>query len=91
MPVDDTVASARAAYDRRDWVGARAAFRAAERQGDLAAADAYALANCSWWLGELDEALPIMEQAYRRSLDEGRPRVATLLALDIGYTFSLRG
>ena len=88
---DDIVASARAAYDRRDWVAARGAFRAAERQDDLAADDLYALANCSWWLGDLDEALPIMEQAYRRSLDEGRPRVAALVALDIGYTFALRG
>ena len=88
---DDIVASARAAYDRRDWVAARAAFRAAERQRDLAADDVYALANCSWWLGELDEALPVMEQAYRLSLDEGRAGAAALVALDIGYTFALRG
>jgi DNA-binding CsgD family transcriptional regulator len=88
---DDIVASARAAYDRRDWRSARAAFRAADRQGDLATDDVYALANCSWWLGELDESLPVMERAYRLAVDERRPEVAGLVALDIGYTFALRG
>lgn len=82
---------ARGAYGDRDWVVARERFRAAAEGGTLAGDDLYALANCSWWLGELEVALPALERAYRRYLQEGTPRTAALVALDIGYTCMIRG
>ncbi len=63
--------SARGAYGARDWVLAREGFREAAEGGALVADDLYALANCSWWLGEFDAALPVLECAYRRHLEEG--------------------
>ena len=83
--------SARGAYDDRDWVVARERFREAAEGGPLEGVDLYALANCSWWLGELDEALPALEHAYRCYLDESLPRAAALVALDIGFTRMIRG
>lgn len=82
---------ARGAYGDRDWVVARDRFREAAEAGALAGDDLYALANCSWWLGELDEALPALERAYRCYLEDGSQRTAALVALDIGYTCMIRG
>jgi ATP/maltotriose-dependent transcriptional regulator MalT len=82
---------ARRAYGKRDWVVAREHFREAGEGGALTGDDLHALANCSWWLGELDEALPALERAYRCYLQEGSPRTAALVALDIGYTCMIRG
>jgi DNA-binding CsgD family transcriptional regulator len=82
---------ARAAYGERDWVAARKRFREAAAGGDLTGDDLYALANCAWWLGDLDEALPALERAYRRYLEEGSGQTAALVALDIGYTRVIRG
>jgi ATP/maltotriose-dependent transcriptional regulator MalT len=82
---------ARGAYRDRDWVAARERFNEAAEGGALAGNDLSALANCSWWLGELDDALPALERAYRCHLQEGSPRTAALVALDIGFTRMIRG
>ena len=87
----DHLAEARAAYQRRDWRTACDAFRAASSDESLAAADLYAYANTFWWLGRLDEAMPVLGDAHRVLLAEGQPRTAALVALDTGYTFALRG
>jgi tetratricopeptide (TPR) repeat protein len=82
---------AREAYQQRDWLTARTAFLAAQAASPLAADDQYALASCAWWLGDLATALPAMQQAYRQFLDEQRPELAALVALDVGYPLALRG
>lgn len=89
-PPGEQLDAARAAYAARDWVTARERYRTA---GDelVEPDDLYALANSSWWLGDLDAALPDLRRAYRRHLDQGRHRAAALVALDIGYTNGLRG
>ena len=38
------------------------------------AGDLDALADAAWWLGDFDEASALLEGAYRRHLDDGRPR-----------------
>jgi DNA-binding NarL/FixJ family response regulator len=85
------LAAAREAYGRRDWVAARARFAARHEESPLDADDLYALANCFWWLGDLDHALPTMREAHLRYLDEDRPGPAALAAVDLGYTLALRG
>ena len=85
------VGTARAAYERRDWLAARDAFQAARATAPLSSDDLYALANTHWWLGKLDDALPLLADAHRELLAEGRGRMAALVALDTGYTFALRG
>lgn len=78
-------------YAARDWVAARDAFVEAAQRAPLSGDDQYALANAWWWLGELDEALPALQVAVRRLMDEGQPRTAAVAALDLGYTLALRG
>jgi DNA-binding CsgD family transcriptional regulator len=85
------LAEARAAYERRDWLRACDAYRATLDEGSLGGEDLYAYANTYWWLGRLDEALPILGDAHQALLREAAPRTAALVALDTGYTFALRG
>lgn len=87
----DHLATARAAYARRDWRSACDAYRKALEDALLGGEDLYAYANTYWWLGRVDEALPVLGDAHRALLTEGQPRLAALVALDTGYTFALRG
>jgi DNA-binding CsgD family transcriptional regulator len=91
--MDDTarLEAARDAYRRRDWVAARQGFTAARAAGELAAADLDALGDAAWWLGEVEEASAVLEAAYRRHLDEGRPGPAAMAAMGIGVNALLRG
>jgi hypothetical protein len=83
--------AARDAYRRRDWAAAREGFVAARAAGELAAADLDALGDAAWWLGEVEEASAVLEAAYRRYLDEGRPGPAAMAAMGIGINAFLRG
>ncbi|HEX3214278.1 MAG TPA: LuxR C-terminal-related transcriptional regulator [Actinomycetota bacterium] len=84
--------AARDAYRRRDWAGARERFAAARALGgELAAGDLDALADAAWWLGDVEEASAVLEEAYRRHLDEGRPGPAAMAAIGIGVNHLLRG
>jgi DNA-binding CsgD family transcriptional regulator len=83
--------AARDAYRRHDWAGARDGFGAARAAGELAAADLDALADAAWWLGDFDQASAVLEEAYRRHLDDGRPRPAAMAAIGIAVNHFLRG
>jgi ATP/maltotriose-dependent transcriptional regulator MalT len=87
----DPVREARDAYRRRQWVAARHAFRLVHDRDGLGPDDLYALSNCAWWLGDLDEALPLQQQAYQAFLDVEEPASAALVAIDVGYTLMIRG
>jgi DNA-binding NarL/FixJ family response regulator len=82
---------AREAYARRDWLAARDTFAQVRQLEEIGADDLYALANCHWWLGDVAAALPLQQDVYQRYLDGEQPGAAALVALDIGYTMSLRG
>jgi DNA-binding NarL/FixJ family response regulator len=83
--------AAREAYRRHDWAGARDRFSAVRAAGGLAAGDLDALADAAWWLGEFDEASAVLEEAYRRHLDDGRPRLAAMAAIGVAVNHFLRG
>lgn len=87
----DLLGRARVAYAHRDWVSARRDFTEVSRTGDLHPADLYALSNCAWWLGDLDECLPLQRQVHQRFLDLDDPASAALVAIDVGYTHLIRG
>jgi hypothetical protein len=90
--VAEVLAVARDAYRRHDWAVARERFTAARAAGgELAAGDLEALADAAWWLGELDEASAVLEEAFRRHLEEGRPGPAAGAALGIAVNHFLRG
>jgi DNA-binding NarL/FixJ family response regulator len=87
----EVLQAARDAYRRRDWPGARERFTAARAAGELAAEDLEAFSDAAWWLGEVDESLAVLEEAYRRHLDEGRPRAAAMAAIGVAFHHFLRG
>ena len=89
--VAETLAAARDAYRRRDWVDARERFLAARAAGELAATDLDALGDAAWWLGRSEEASAFMEAAYRRHLDEGRLGAAAMAAVGVAVNHLLRG
>jgi DNA-binding CsgD family transcriptional regulator len=87
----DVLARARNPSVWRDGVVAPHDFTKASRSRDLHPDDLYARANCAWWLGDLDEALPLLQRVHQRYLDVEDPGSAALVAIDVGYTFLLRG
>ncbi|HEV3504317.1 MAG TPA: helix-turn-helix transcriptional regulator, partial [Actinomycetes bacterium] len=89
--VGEILEAARDAYRRHDWAAAREGFTAARAAGELAAADLEALADAAWWLGETEEASAVLEVAYRRHLDEGRPAGAAMAAIGVAVNHLLRG
>ena len=82
---------ARAAARERDWPRAREAYLQADRLQPLEASDVFALADCAWWLGRIDEALPAYERAHRLYLDAGEPAKAAKAALLLGAHAMERG
>jgi DNA-binding CsgD family transcriptional regulator len=85
--------AARAASACHDWQQARAGFLALRSCGPLAASDMEALAEAAWWEGAIDESLSAYEEAYRLYLHGDVPerRPAAMLAMDIGFSWLLRG
>ena len=89
--VGEVLDAARDAYRRHEWAAARKGFSAARTAGELAADDLDALADASWWLGEAEEASAVLEEAYRRHLNEGRPGRAAMSAIGVAVNHLLRG
>jgi DNA-binding NarL/FixJ family response regulator len=87
----DVLDAARDAARRRDWTAARRGFEAAARAQPLGADDLRTLGDCSWWLGDLDAALPVLQDAFRAHVAEGEVGRAALVALDVGYSMVIRG
>lgn len=88
-----TLERSRAAYAQRQWAQAREAYLAARAAAPLSAEDMAALSDAAWWEGAIDESLSAGEEAYRLFLhgDDPQPRPAAMLAIDIGFSWYLRG
>jgi DNA-binding CsgD family transcriptional regulator len=89
--VGEVLEAARDAYRRHDWAAAREGFSVVRTAGELAAADLDALADAAWWLGDVEEASAMLEEAYRRHLDESRPGRAAMAAIGVAVNHLLRG
>ena len=87
----DTLRAARAAYARRDWAGAREAFRTARDSGELTADDLYAWGDAAWWLGQLDDSIRANQDAYHRYLAGDQHRPAAMAAMTVAINLLLRG
>jgi DNA-binding NarL/FixJ family response regulator len=87
--VSDVLAAARAAFARRDWTTARELFASVPEP--LSADDLASLSKALWWLGWVDESLSTGDAAYQQFLRDGRSGEAGGCALDLAYTYSLRG
>lgn len=89
----DPLAAARTAFAGHRWADARAGFLAARACSPLSAKDTSALSEAAWWEGAIDESVSAAEEAYRLFLhgDEPDHRQAAMLAMDIGFSWFLRG
>jgi len=84
------LATARTAYEQRQWDLAHDAFLAADGPGTLSADDLAADADCAWWLGRVDESIGSGERAFRAFVDEARPRPAAMAAIGVAVNLLLR-
>ena len=91
MATDDLLRGARLAYERRDWPAAYHDLKRLHEQVGLGTDDLHALGDAAWWLGLIRETLTFSEQCHQRFLDEGRVDRAAATALDIGFSWFLRG
>ncbi|MGH9226240.1 MAG: LuxR C-terminal-related transcriptional regulator [Acidimicrobiales bacterium] len=88
----DVAAQARAAYGRRDWAEAARRFEEASHGGgELAADDLFALADATWWLGDVERSISAGEAAYRRYLQGDQPTSAAMAAMGVAVNLLLRG
>ncbi|SHL35297.1 hypothetical protein SAMN05443637_12553 [Pseudonocardia thermophila] len=88
---DGALRTARAAYQQHRWDAAREGFRRAAAVTDLAPADALALADSAWWLGQVDESIEAGRAAHRAHLAAGERRGAAAAALQVAVNHLLRG
>lgn len=91
--IEPSLDAARSAYAAHRWADARSLYLELRARGSLAARDMEALAEAAWWEGAIDESLSAYEEAYRLYLhgDDPAPRPAAMLAMDIGFSWFLRG
>lgn len=89
--MNELLRAGRAAFDQRDWTRAREAFRQAAETEVLEADDVFALADCAWWQGEIDEALEAYEQAHDRYVQAGLASRAAMASLLLGAHAMERG
>jgi class 3 adenylate cyclase len=81
--LDDPLRAGRAALERHAWQEAFERFSDADAVSQLAPADLEALAQAAWWCGRIDDTIHARERAYAGYLDQGNPRRAGLVALDL--------
>jgi DNA-binding CsgD family transcriptional regulator len=91
--LSETLDAARTAHAGNRWPEARARFLEARAMAPLSADDMAAFADAAWWAGAIDECLSACEEAYRLYLhgENPEPRPAAMLAIDIGFSWYLRG
>ena len=87
----DLLSAARAAHRRHEWVDARRTFAAARGQVELPGDDLDRLADCLWWIGEIDESIAVGDEAFHSHLRDGRGRQAASAAIGIAVNCLLRG
>lgn len=86
----DELDAARAAFDQHDWAVARELFLRTDDHGGLDARDLEHLAEATWWLARLEDAISIRERAYASYLREGERAAAARVALWLVLDYSAR-
>jgi class 3 adenylate cyclase len=88
--VVDSLHAARAAAERHAWREAYDAYSGVERR-DLTPADLELFADAAWWMGKLDAAIKLREDAYAGFASAGETLGAARLALTLSWDHSGRG
>ena len=89
--VTDLISSARAAFVRKDWDGARRSLLAARTSSELETPELEVLAESGWWLGILPESLALSEDVYRRLTGTGDHSAAAMKAIELSLQWATRG
>jgi DNA-binding CsgD family transcriptional regulator len=90
MEVNHELERGRAAFLRREWADAHAAFLAADRRSPLEAPDAEMLATAALLVGDNTMGLAAMERAHQGFLGAGQVQRAVRCAFWIGMAFMER-
>lgn len=91
MAEQDLITSARAAYARRDWPAARNGLLAARTTTGLELQDLAALADATWWLGNIPESQSVAEELYRVLAAGGDRPAAAMKAIVLSLQWGMRG
>ncbi|WP_181038865.1 hypothetical protein [Arthrobacter sp. Y81] len=91
MAEQDLITSARAAFARRDWPAARLGLLTARTTTDLELQDLDALAEATWWLGNIPESLSVAEELYRGLTAGGDRPAAAMKAIVLSLQWGMRG
>lgn len=86
--LEEHVTAGREALERHAWAEAFEQLSRADAAGELGAADLEALAEASFWVGELDLTLDAQERAYRGYLDDGQPCRAAGIAMHLARHYN---
>jgi ATP/maltotriose-dependent transcriptional regulator MalT len=84
----DELLQAREAYERRDWV---LAFDRLRRSGGLGPEDTMALATSAYLLGNVDEAVRVLQAGYQDRIRNGDSLGAVRFASWLGILLNVRG
>src|SRR5829696_5700806 len=84
----DVLLQARDAYERRDWVHA---FDRLRGVGDLAPDDTMALATSAYLLGNVDDAVRVLQSGYQDRIRNGDSLGAVRFASWLGLLLNVRG
>lgn len=86
-----SVERARAAFARRDWADAFAAFAATSAQGGLEPTDHEQMAVCAYLVGEDEVCASAWEAAHRAALEAGDAAHSARCAFWLAFCLMLRG
>jgi DNA-binding NarL/FixJ family response regulator len=87
----DALGPARAALQRKDYAAVYRSLRRVADQRTLDPDGLSMLSDAAWWLGRITEYLELCESLHQRYLDEGQIDRAAARALDVGFTWMMRG
>lgn len=87
----DPIEAGRDALARYAWVEAFDALTRPEARASLTSDDLAGLGDAAWWCGRLEHSISAREEAYRRYLEEGRPKSAALVAMALAKDYFSKG
>ncbi len=77
----------RQAVQRHAWREALDLFKEADKDGGLSGDDLAALSQAAWWMGQIDDCISARERAYAAYMNEGKPRRAAMVALELSHDY----
>src|SRR3989449_5019051 len=87
---EDVAEAGRSAFARHAWRAAFETLSGADAARSLAVEDLERLAESAWWIGRIDNCIAARERAYTAYMEQGNPRRAALVAVNLAEDFFRR-